>query len=186
MNNAAINIHGKLLSGYAVIQSCLTLWPCGLYPARLLYWNGLTFSTLEIFPIQGSNLCLLYLLHWQVDSLPLHHSFTASLTFKYIINMLFILLITWKFYWMNKIMFTHSIFLFLDIYFCKLKWFYWLFSKDVKNKNYSASFPTEIKWPLDGNQIKLSFSRAPCLKPQIQLEAINITDFSNQLNFPQN
>ena len=25
----------------------------------------------EIFPIQGSNLCLLHLLHWQADSLPL-------------------------------------------------------------------------------------------------------------------
>ena len=26
-----------------------------------------------IFPTQGSNLCLLHLLHWQADSLPLYH-----------------------------------------------------------------------------------------------------------------
>jgi len=26
-----------------------------------------------IFPIQGSNLCLLHLLHWQSDCLPVHH-----------------------------------------------------------------------------------------------------------------
>ena len=27
----------------------------------------------EIFPTQGSNLCLQHLLHWQVDSLPMCH-----------------------------------------------------------------------------------------------------------------
>ena len=26
-----------------------------------------------VFPTQGSNLCLLHLFHWQVDSLPLSH-----------------------------------------------------------------------------------------------------------------
>ena len=34
---------------------------------RQEYWSGLPFSTLGIFLIQGSNLCLLHLLNWQVD-----------------------------------------------------------------------------------------------------------------------
>ena len=37
------------------------------------YWSGCYFLLQEIFPTQGSNLCFLHLLHWQVDSLPLHH-----------------------------------------------------------------------------------------------------------------
>ena len=44
--------------------------------ARILYWRNFTgvgcHSLLQgIFPTQGLNLCLLCLLHWQVDSLPL-------------------------------------------------------------------------------------------------------------------
>ena len=63
------------------LQSCLTLLrPQGLQPARLLCpWDSLGRNTgvgchallQEIFPTQGSNLGLLRLLHWQVDSLPL-------------------------------------------------------------------------------------------------------------------
>ena len=34
---------------------------------------GCCFLVWGIFSTQGSNLCLLYLLHWQVDSLPLSH-----------------------------------------------------------------------------------------------------------------
>ena len=34
---------------------------------------GFHFLLQEIFPTQGSNLNLLGPLHWQVDSLPLHH-----------------------------------------------------------------------------------------------------------------
>ena len=58
------------------------LRPHGLWPTRLLCpWNSLGKNTgvnchallQGIFPIQGSNLYLLYLLHWQTDSLPLHH-----------------------------------------------------------------------------------------------------------------
>ena len=37
---------------------------------RQEYWNGLLFPPPGIFPTQGSNLCLLHLLHWHVDSLP--------------------------------------------------------------------------------------------------------------------
>ena len=35
------------------------------------YWSGLPFPPAGIFPIQGSNLRLLCLWHWQVGSLPL-------------------------------------------------------------------------------------------------------------------
>ena len=58
------------------------LWPHGLQPTSLLCsWDfpgkntgvGCHFLLQRIFPVQGSNLFLLYLLHWQVDSLPLSH-----------------------------------------------------------------------------------------------------------------
>ena len=39
--------------------------------SRQEYWNGLPFLLQGIFLIQGSNLRLLHLLHWQADSLPL-------------------------------------------------------------------------------------------------------------------
>ena len=64
-------------------QSCLTLcdtMDCslsgssvdGISQARILEWVANSFSG-RIFPTQGSNLCLLHLLHWQADSLPLSH-----------------------------------------------------------------------------------------------------------------
>ena len=37
------------------------------------YWNGLIFSPPGDLPNPGANRCLLCLLHWQVNSLPLHH-----------------------------------------------------------------------------------------------------------------
>ena len=57
-----------------------SLRPYGVYPTRLLYpWNcpgknigvDCHFLLQGIFLTQGSNLCLLHLLHWQVDSLSL-------------------------------------------------------------------------------------------------------------------
>ena len=56
-----------------------SLQPHGLYPARFLFpWDflgtntGVGYHFLQgIFLTQGSNLCLLHLLRWQVDSLPL-------------------------------------------------------------------------------------------------------------------
>ena len=39
--------------------------------SRQEYWSGLPYPLQGIFPIQGLNLRLLCLLHWQVDSLPL-------------------------------------------------------------------------------------------------------------------
>ena len=63
--------------------SCPTiLWPHGLRPARLLSVFGtsqarilewLPFRKPGNLPDQRSNPCLLHFLHWQADSLPLHH-----------------------------------------------------------------------------------------------------------------
>ena len=44
---------------------------CGTVQARILEQAAISFSW--IFPTQGLNLCLLDLLYWQVDSLPLSH-----------------------------------------------------------------------------------------------------------------
>ena len=41
--------------------------------SRQEYWNGVPFSTSGIFPTHGLNPHLLHLMHWQADSLPLHH-----------------------------------------------------------------------------------------------------------------
>ena len=67
-----------------VTQSCLILCdPLGssprgssvhrIFQARILERVACHFLLQGIFPTQGSNLNLLHLLHWQVDSLPLHH-----------------------------------------------------------------------------------------------------------------
>ena len=44
----------------------------GILQARILEWVAIS-SSRGIFPTQGSNLYRLCFLHWQVDSLPLHH-----------------------------------------------------------------------------------------------------------------
>ena len=74
------------LGGCVCVFSCSVLsdsWqPYGLQPTRLLcLWDipgkntgvGCPFLFQEIFPAQGSNLCLLSPLFWQVGSLPLSH-----------------------------------------------------------------------------------------------------------------
>ena len=66
----------------SIAQLSDSLRPLGLQPARLLcLWDfpgkntgvGCHFLLQGIFPIQGSNLCLLQLLLWQTDSLPWSH-----------------------------------------------------------------------------------------------------------------
>ena len=42
---------------------------CGIFQARILDW--VAFPSPGVFPTPGSNTCLLHLLHWQADSLPL-------------------------------------------------------------------------------------------------------------------
>ena len=65
---------------HSVVANCLQ--PHGLSPARHLCphnFPGMSigvschFLVQGIFPTQGSNLCLLCLLHWQEDCLPLRH-----------------------------------------------------------------------------------------------------------------
>ena len=76
-------------------QSCLTLCnPMDCSPldspvhrmlqARILEWVTIS-SSRESFLTQGSNSCLLHLLHWQAESLLVSHQGNPS-TPKYIIN----------------------------------------------------------------------------------------------------
>ena len=51
--------------------ACLA--PLSMGFSRQEYWSGLLFPSLGDILTQGSNLNLLYLLYWQVDSLPLSH-----------------------------------------------------------------------------------------------------------------
>ena len=50
----------------------------GIFQARI--WNWVVISHSRVFPTQGSNLHLLSLLHWQKNSLPLHHLKLKSLS----------------------------------------------------------------------------------------------------------
>ena len=54
---------------------------------RQEYWSQLPFPTLEIFLTQGLNFRILCLLHWQADSLLLHH--LGSLLLNLLITKLF-------------------------------------------------------------------------------------------------
>ena len=75
-----INTKYKYYLKYVCSVMSDSLWPNGLWPARLLFWRdspgkntemGCHFLLQGIFPIQGWKPCLLCLLHWQTDSLPL-------------------------------------------------------------------------------------------------------------------
>ena len=44
----------------------------GIFQARILEWAAISYFR-GIFPTQGLNLHLLHLLHWQSESLMLHH-----------------------------------------------------------------------------------------------------------------
>ena len=60
------------------VQFFATPWTVAWQPptstgfSKQEYWSGLPFSPPEVSN-QGSNPCLLHLLYWQVDSLPLSH-----------------------------------------------------------------------------------------------------------------
>ena len=63
----------------ATLQTVAHQAPLSMGFSRLEYWSGLPcplpgdLLDMGIFWTQGSNLCLLSLLHWQVDSLPLSY-----------------------------------------------------------------------------------------------------------------
>ena len=52
--------------------------------SRHKYWSGLPCPSLDIFPIQGQNLCLLHILHWQVGSLPLEPPGMSLYKYRYL------------------------------------------------------------------------------------------------------
>ena len=63
----------------SVMSNSVTLWII-IHQARLFigfsrqeYWSELPFAPPRDLPDQGLNLCLLCLLNWQADSLPLSH-----------------------------------------------------------------------------------------------------------------
>ena len=66
-----------MLSHFNHVRLCVTLWtiacqaPLSMEFSRKNTWVGCHAFLQGIFPTQGSNNCLLCLLHWQVDSLPL-------------------------------------------------------------------------------------------------------------------
>ena len=53
--------------------------PLSMEFSRWEYWKDCHFLLQGIFPAQGLNLCLLHLLHWQMNSLPQHHLGSPSL-----------------------------------------------------------------------------------------------------------
>ena len=63
----------------SVISNSVTPWTIDHQASLVIefskqeYWSGLPFPVQEIFLTWGSNLHLLCLLHWQVNSLPLAH-----------------------------------------------------------------------------------------------------------------
>ena len=62
----------------SVVSDCVTPGivthqaPLSIEFSRHKYWSGLPFLLQDIFLTQGSNLHFLHL-HWQADSLPVHH-----------------------------------------------------------------------------------------------------------------
>ena len=71
--------HARMLSRLGRVQLFVTLWTIACQAPLACPWDspskntgaGCCFLLQGIFPTQGSNLYLLHLLHWQVDSLPL-------------------------------------------------------------------------------------------------------------------
>ena len=66
-----------VLSHFSYVQLFAAPWtvaphsPLSMGFSRQENWSGLPCPLQGIFPTQGSNLCLLHLLHWQAGSLPL-------------------------------------------------------------------------------------------------------------------
>ena len=70
-----VHIQACVLSHSSRVQLFATLWtiarqaPLSMAFSRQEYWSGLHALLQGIFLIQGLNLHLVYLLHWQADSL---------------------------------------------------------------------------------------------------------------------
>ena len=76
-------MHAQSLSH---VRLFVTLWTVALQAPLSMrfpmqeYWSGLPFPTQGVFLTQGSKPCLLHLLHWQADSLPLCHGGSPSIS----------------------------------------------------------------------------------------------------------
>ena len=74
-SNRTAQIFQETVCMLSRVQLFGTLWTvagssvCGIFQARILEQVAIS-SSRGIFPTQGSNLCLLCLLHWQADSEP--------------------------------------------------------------------------------------------------------------------
>ena len=69
-------VHAQSLSCVLLFATPWTIAyqaPLPMEFSRQEYWSGLPFPTPGDLPDQGLNLCLLCLLHWQADSLPLYY-----------------------------------------------------------------------------------------------------------------
>ena len=68
-----------LVCSFSIVQLFVTSWtiacqtPLSIGLSKEEYCSGLPILLQGIFPTHGSNPCLLCLLHWQADSLPLGH-----------------------------------------------------------------------------------------------------------------
>ena len=78
-----------MLSRFSHVQLFVTLWtvtcqaPLSMGFSRRDHWSGLPCLLQGIFPTQGSNLSLLWLLQWQADSFPLNHQGSPATTLGY-------------------------------------------------------------------------------------------------------
>ena len=102
---------GRLLAPrcvHSVAQSCLTVQPQGLYPARLLCpWHppgkntgvGCHFLLQGLFLTQGSNPHVLHLQHSEVDSLPLVPSGKPKQRQDWVEYYIIHYLSSWNFLW---------------------------------------------------------------------------------------
>ena len=77
VDSALSSYSSLVLVALSCVQLVATTWivahqaPPSMEFSRQEYWSGLHILLQGIFPTQESNPCLLHLLHWQVDSLPL-------------------------------------------------------------------------------------------------------------------
>ena len=77
--NDKCSIGQKSAQSLYCVQLFVTPWtvacqaPLSTEFSRQEYWSGVPFPIPGIVPIQRSNSHLLFLLHWQVDSLPLSY-----------------------------------------------------------------------------------------------------------------
>ena len=64
-------MQGRVLSHFSPVRLFAALWAVACQPPLKNTGVGCHALVQGIFPIQGSNQCLICLLHWQVASLPL-------------------------------------------------------------------------------------------------------------------